>query len=124
MAVEFPKELNLEKHQRAEISDTVKTPGFRWIQAIFEDEIQKFFIALLNLPSGGESVIEAQRVAKTAAQVYEGAMQRVNSEIAYLHEQLRAEKPQEPIDLIDGMIDLGPNASTQLAFEEEQDIEY
>lgn len=122
--VEFPKELKLEKHQRAELSDTCNTPGFRWIQAIFEDEVQKFFIALINLPTGGEPVIEGQRVAKVAAQVYEGAMQRVNAEVAYLGEELRANKPTQPVDILEGMIDLGPAASTQSSFEEGDEIEY
>jgi hypothetical protein len=122
--IDFTAPLELERHQRAELSDTCNTPGFRWIQKIFEAEIQKFFIALLNMPSGGKEVVEGQRVAKTAAQLYEGAIQRINAEVAYLGEEIRASKPQIPIDLIEGMIDLGPGASTQLAFEEEQELEY
>lgn len=124
MAVDFTAELDFEQHQRAELADTCNTPGFRWIQKIFEAEIQKFFIALVNLPSGGPDVIEGQRVAKTAAQIWEGAAARINFEISQHKEVLRSSKPQQPIDPTEDMIDFGPAPSTQHSFEEENDIEY
>lgn len=123
-AIQFTAPLELERHDRAALSDTCNTPGFRVIQKIFEDEVQKFFTVLMNLESGTDKVLEGQRVAKTAAQLWQGGIDRINAEVNHLSEELRAEKKSPPVDLIGDTIDLGPAASTQQSFEEEIDIDY
>lgn len=124
MAIEFTADLELEHHERGELADTVRTPGFRHVEKIFEAEVQKFFVALLNIPSGGTDVLEGHRVAKTVAQLWEGAAARINAEASYYIETAKQSKTQEPLDLTEGMIDLGPAQTTQQAFEEGPDIEY
>lgn len=123
-AIQFTAPLELGRHERAALSDTCNTPGFKVIQKIFEDEVQKFFTVLMNLESGTDKVLEGQRVAKTAAQLWQGGIDRINAEVNYLSEELRGEKPSPPVDLIEGMIDLGPEPSTQSSFEEENDFDY
>jgi hypothetical protein len=123
-AIKFTAPLELQRHDRAALSDTCNTPGFKVMQRIFEDEVQKFFTVLMNLPSGTKDVLESQRVARTAAQLWQGGIDRINAEVHYLSEELRAEKKEGPIDPSEGLIDLGPTASTQFAFEEEQNLEY
>lgn len=123
-AIKFTAPLELQRYERAALSDTCNTPGFKVIQKIFEDEVQKFFTVLMNLESGTDKVLEGQRVARTAAQLWQGGIDRINAEVNYLGEELRAEKPAPPVDLIGDTIDLGPAPSTQNSFEEENDIEY
>ena len=123
-AIKFTAPLDLQRHQRAALSDTCNTPGFKVIQLIFEEEVQKFYAALMNIESGTIKVLEGQRVAKTAAQLWQGGIDRINDEVNYLREELRGERPEAPVDLVAGMIDLGPDASTQSSFEEGDEIEY
>lgn len=125
MAIDFTSDIEFEHHQRAELSDTVRTPGFRHIQRIFDAEVQKFFFALMNLPSGDDgSVVEGHRVAKTAAQLWEGAASRINSEVTQFISETAAGKPLVPVDITEDMIDLGPAQTTQQSFEEETELEY
>jgi hypothetical protein len=124
MAIDFTAELELAHHQRAELADTCNTPGFKTVQKIFDAEINKFFMALMNLPTGSPAVAEGHRVAKTAAQLWEGAAQRINQEIKQYGVELRAEKPEAPVDPIEGSIDLGPRASTRESLEEETSLDY
>jgi hypothetical protein len=124
VAIEFIEDIELEHHQRAELADTCNTPGFKTVQKIFDAEVQKFFVALMNLPSGSDQVIEGHRVAKVAAQLWEGAAQRINAEVGQYAEAIRANKPQTPVDITDGNIDLGPAQTTRESFEEGADLEY
>lgn len=118
MAIEFTAELDLEHHDRSALADTCATPGFKTVQKIFEAEVNKFFIALINIQTGGEEVIEGQRVAKIAAQLWEGASRRINAEIRQYVAEIASSKTEDPVDPIEGTIDLGPLASTQKSFEE------
>lgn len=124
MAIEFTAELDLGHHERAALADTCGTPGFKTVQKIFEAEVNKFFIALINIQTGGKEVIEGQRVAKIAAQLWEGASRRINAEIRQYTAEMASLKTEEPIDPIEGMIDLGPRASTQNSLEEGNELEY
>jgi len=124
MAIEFVADVEFAHHQRAELSDTCKTPGFRHIQKIFEAEVDRFFMALMKLPTGSDTaVVEGHRIARVASQLWEGAAQRINNEIKQYSTELSSAKTEAPTDPTDGLMDFGPRA-TQASLEEEIDIDY
>lgn len=73
-------------------------------------EVDKFVVQLINAdPSNQQEVISSHLLAKAAAQFYQAVTDRVNEEITQYMAAPR--KTDKPIDVTDGLLDLGDIAS-------------
>lgn len=107
----FEPEISLEHSDRAMVAQTVATPGWKIINRILRSEVDKYLIALINVDeSDDKAIVAAHKLSKAAAQVYAASMARVNYEV----QQFIAVSgtPAEPVDITEGLIDLGPASST------------
>lgn len=107
----FEPEFSLEHSDRAMVAQTVASPGWKVINRILRSEVDKYLIALINInESDDKAIVAAHKLSKAAAQVYTAAMARINHEV----NQFIAVSgpPTEPVDMTEGLIDLGPASST------------
>lgn len=114
-------ELELDDHEIASLALLTGQPGWAVFHKIKRYVANKYITAMINVPSGSEAVLEAQRVTKVAAQTYDDEINIINK-IVQGYTQSR--KPEgKPIDITEGLIDLGAPASTfeDLQLSEEAD---
>lgn len=111
MRTEFKPELALERNKQAALAMTCASEGYKIVHLIARSEVDKFVLDLLNVPNGApdEEKLEKLRVSKVAAQLYEGITRRINHEVQQY--TLASERPGEPVDPTEGMLDFGPHAS-------------
>lgn len=95
----------LDSIQRAQLHVTVGEDGFKVIQKIFESELAKFHIRLLNTnPADEAAVLAAHKMEKAAAQFYQGVVNRINSELEiYRSTPKSTDKPE---DVTEGVLDI------------------
>lgn len=108
---EFNPDIVLEHNDRAAVAQTVATPGYAVIHRIQRSMVDRFIINLMNASEEDEATIVAKhRLAKAAAQFFQMVTDRVNHEIQQYTAAVKQDGPV--IDVTEGMIDLGPKAST------------
>lgn len=118
---QYNPEVEFEHSERGEIAQTVASPGYRHITRIMRSEVDKFLLALLNVPEDDErAIIAKHRLSKAAAQVVQGITNRVNAEVQEFTAAVRAIGP--PIDVTEGLVDLGPAASTLADLETDNEM--
>lgn len=97
-------ELELDNKERAHLNVLVGMDGFPVLQKIFENELEKFHIKLLNTdPADEHSVLAAHRMEKAAAQYYQGCMKQLQMEIEAYRQLPKA--TDKPIDMTEGLFD-------------------
>jgi hypothetical protein len=107
----FNPEIRLEPNERAQLVLTANTEGYATLHRIFRSEVDKFWLDLVNVKAGADAeVIAKHKLAKAAAQFYEGATQRVNEEVIQYTAAMRA--VDAPRDDTEGVLDIGLLAST------------
>lgn len=115
---QFEPEIHLDHADRAQLVHLTTTEGFKILNRMMRAEVDKFVLAHINADAGDESaVLASHKVAKAAAQFYEGIISRVNEEVA-----LYASSPkvgEKPVDVTEGLIDMD---SIKEATEELPDI--
>jgi hypothetical protein len=112
----FQPVLELEHGERAQVFETVRTPGFQIINAILRNEVDKIILAMVNTPVEDDSAVLAKhKLAKAAAVMYAGMIERVNEEVAGY---VGAIKPSgAPVDPTEGLLDLGDLTDEEVGFE-------
>lgn len=113
---EFVPELIIEPNEQAALVLTVASEGYRVIHKLIKHKVDTFILALINVSSTEEkAVLEAHRVAKVAARMYDG----ITEEINYICQDYSAGRKTDSIqpDLTEGVVDLGPLATTQEQYE-------
>jgi hypothetical protein len=119
---DFKPELQLDRGQQAALAQTCAGEGWKIVHLIARSEVDKFVLDLVNTDSGTEAVLEKHRMSKVAAMLYEGIIRRINFEV---QQYTSDNTSKEPVDLTEGLLDIGPLASRQSDFEslEGDDIE-
>lgn len=112
MLKEFNPELILEPHDVAALALVTGQDGYKVIHKIIRHEVDRFILALINTPTGNDvAVLEGHRVAKVAAQMYDGVTNKINLLVGSYTASKNVDT--KPKDDTEGLIDLGPVASTQ-----------
>lgn len=102
----FAPELQLDPTDRAHLVQIATSEGFRVLQRIMKAEVDKFVLAQINAdPSNEAEVLAAHRMAKAAAQFYQGMTNRINEELLQFNHIARAN--DVPIDATEQLLDLG-----------------
>ena len=118
---QFDPELHLEPQEQAALAILTSQPGWAVVHKIARWGVDQYVVALINTASGNDAaVVEGHRVSKTAGSLYQTITNRINLEVEAYTGGRKPEGP--PVDITEGMIDLGPQASTQYdldALEEE-----
>ena len=107
--------MDFDLNKRAQLSAMAATEGFKiFIEDIMEPEAKKFITALVNVPAGNdEAVLAAHKLAKAAAQYYQGCIDRLNAEVELYRQSPKAtDKPQ---DVTDGNLDFGESITDEQA---------
>lgn len=115
----YNPELEIDNHEQSELVSLMSHPGFRvWIK-LKRYEVNKYITVLLNTDATEESkVIERFRQAKLAAQLFEGEVKDLNGiRTQYIGENAVQGRP---IDLTEGMLDLGAYTSLDEDLSEEE----
>lgn len=98
-------ELQLDDTERAYLAMMVANiPAFGALTKIFEAEIEKFKVALINAQKP-EDVITQHNLAKAASQFYVQVINRINQEIEIHHHTPKVN--DQPVDATEGLLDLG-----------------
>lgn len=107
----FNPEVKLEHTDRAQMAQTVASPGYIHINRIMRSELDIFIIDLINTPEDNEALAIARfKLSKAAAMYYQRIVNRINMEVQqYVQAQ---DGPTEPVDMTEGNIDLGALPST------------
>lgn len=104
---QFAPELSLDRVDRAHLVQIATTEGFRVLQRIMRTEVDRFILAGINAdPADEAGVLSAHRMAKAAAQFFQGVTDRINEEILQFNSAATA--TDAPIDMtavldLDGM---------------------
>lgn len=102
----FNPSISLDRGEQAQLLQCVATPGYKILNRIMRAEVDKFFLALLNTRAGLETdVLAAHKLAKAAAQFYEGVTERINEELIQF--QNAPMSTDRPIDPTAAILDLG-----------------
>lgn len=113
---EFSPELTLEPNEQAALVLTAASEGYRVIHKLIKHKVDTFILALINTSSTEASaVLEAHRVAKVAARMYDGITEDINA-ICQDYAAGRAITTDLP-DSTEGIIDIGPPATTRNQYE-------
>lgn len=113
---EFVPELSIEPNEQAALVLTVASEGYRVIHKLIKHRVDTFILALINVSSTEEkAVLEAHRVAKVAARMYDG----ITEEINFICQDYSSGRKVDTIqpDSTEGVIDFGPPATTQDQYE-------
>ena len=74
-------ELELDNTEKSVLASFVKQHGFDIVQKVMEDQVRKFNLKLINTdPAKSDDVCANHYLAKVAAMLYVGLMQRINIE--------------------------------------------
>lgn len=111
MESRFEPEITLAHSDRAMVAQTVGTHGWKVIERIMRSVVDKYLVALINVDeSDDKAIVAAHKLSKAAAQVYTDSMSRVHQEVQQYYAV--AGVPTVPVDVTEGLIDLGPASST------------
>ncbi len=104
--------LELSDVERGQVISTITSQGWKIIQEkIIEAEAEKFITALLNVkPGNKEEVLERFALAKAAAQLASGIVQRLNVEMELYRV---SEKGNVIPDITEDVLDLGDSVDNQ-----------
>lgn len=106
----FNPDIVLGHSERGQVAATVGSDGYRIINRLMRSEVDKFFVDLINTGTEyPESILSRHMLAKAAAQFYQGITDRINHEIQQYTAAIR--DTSAPVDVTDGLIDLGPQQS-------------
>lgn len=98
-------EYQLDDQERAYVAMLKSdTPAFAALTKIFESEIAKFHVSLINSKTD-EEVLTNHKLEKAASQFYVQVLNRINSEIEQHYNTPRV--TDKPVDATEGLIDLG-----------------
>ncbi len=112
MQTEYTPELILDPNEVAALALLTGQDGYKVIHKIIKHELSKFITAHINTATGNDSAItEGHRIIKTAVQLYDGATNSINTLVSTYTSAKQVDG--RPIDVTEGLIDLGPAASTQ-----------
>lgn len=108
----FAPEIELSDTARTQIAQTITTPGFHYINLIMRTEVSKFAMDLVNSEEGDDKAVLAKhKLSRAAALFYARVISRINSEAQLGSSNLAGE--EVPSDPTEGIIDIGPSASTE-----------
>lgn len=110
--LKFEPELELDDLEVASLALMTSQQGYRVFHKIIQHQFSEFVSAHINTATGNDhQIVEGHRVIKTAAQFYDGITNKVNRIV----ESYTADRKVEPkpVDITEGIVDLGPQASTQ-----------
>lgn len=117
MQKEFNPEITLDRSQQAALAQTCSptNEGWRVVHLICRSEVDKFILDAINTDATKEAdMLMRMRLAKVAAQLYEGVTNRINYEV---QKYTGGVASKEPVDVTEGLLDIGPRASTSQDFE-------
>lgn len=102
----FDPETQLDDTERVHLAILRNnTPGFNALQKIFESEIAKFHVALVNSKTD-EDVLNNHKLEKAASAFYVAIMNRINYEMeVYSQTPKKSDAPLE--DITEGVLDMG-----------------
>ena len=101
----FEPEIALDERDRSNLASVVVMPGYRVLHRLLRAEVDRFILALINTDAKDDAgVIAAHRLAKAAAQFYEGVTSRVNEIVRNHLESSRQD--EKPIDITENLLDL------------------
>ena len=122
MKKEFAPELELTRGQQAALALTCAptNEGWKTVHLIARSEVDKFVLDLVNTdPTQREDVLTKHMMAKVAAMLYEGIVNRINFEV---QKYMADHTSKEPVDLTEGILDIGPRASRQSDFDDNESL--
>lgn len=123
MQNEFELELELDDHEIGALALLTGQPGWAVYHKIRRFNVGKFHTAMINVTSGSnDAIVEAHRVVKVAAQLYQSDTDVVNAIVQGYTQSKRPQGP--PTDITEGLIDLGPAASTLDDLHLSEEVEY
>ena len=118
----FP-EVELTQDERAQLMQTISTPGQAVFNKLFKSVVDGYTTHLLNSPEGKVEVLHERLImAKVAAQLFTSLVEHINMEIAQYRLAMSQITPLVPQDDTEGLLDIGANAST-VGDIEQDDIE-
>lgn len=98
-------EYQLDSEERTYIAMlAADTPAFAALQKIFESEIAKFHVSLVNSKTDEEVLIN-HKLEKAASQFYVQVLRRINQEIEIHYNAPKVD--DKPVDDTEGLIDFG-----------------
>jgi hypothetical protein len=102
----FNPDLILEHSDRAFLQSTINTPGFKIMQKIFDSELDKLFMNIVNAnDKNAEDVLSAQRMSKAACIFYNNVVAKINDEVER-YTSVIDESHRAPEDATEGTLDL------------------
>ena len=121
----FP-EIDLTNDDRAQLMQTISTPGQVVFNKIFKSVVDGYTTHLLNSPEGNKEVMyERFLMSKVSAQLFTSLVNHINEEIAEYKAYVdqTALKLKLPQDDTEGTLDIGIRASTFEDLEADESIE-
>lgn len=108
----FP-EIDLTQDERAQLMQTISTPGQAVFNKVFKSVVDGYTTHLLNSPEGNRDVAyERLLMSKIAAQLFTSLVEHINQEIAE-YKLLMSQSPLVmPQDDTESLLDIGTRAST------------
>ena len=108
----FP-EIDLTQDERAQLMQTISTPGQAVFNKVFKSVVDGYTTHLLNSPEGNRDVAyERLLMSKIAAQLFTSLVEHINQEIAE-YKLLMSQSPLVmPQDDTEPLLDIGTRAST------------
>lgn len=106
----YEPELEIDEGEAGTLVSFMGHPGFLVWQKVRKAEFQKFFTKLMNTDTEDkEAVLERHRIAKLAAQLYQGETNTLN-EIRLQYTSAPRDRDR-PVDETEGVLDIGDLAS-------------
>ena len=108
----FP-EIDLTQDERAQLMQTISTPGQAVFNKVFKSVVDGYTTHLLNSPEGNRDVAyERLLMSKIAAQLFTSLVEHINQEISE-YKLFMAQSPLvRPQDDTESLLDIGTRAST------------
>lgn len=102
----FAPELTIDPSDRAHLAQIATSAGFRVLQRLMRAEVDKFVLAQINAdPANEAEVLAAHRMAKAAAQFYQGVTNRINEEL-FQFNNANVATPTVADDVTEQLLDL------------------
>ncbi len=108
----FP-EIELTQDDRAQLMQTISSPGQAVFNRIFKSVVDGYTTHLLNSPEGNRDVAyERLLMSKIAAQLFTALVKRINDEVETFRVVASQSNPQVPQDDTERILNIGDPAST------------
>lgn len=108
----FP-EIELTQDDRAQLMQTISSPGQAVFNRIFKSVVDGYTTHLLNSPEGNRDVAyERLLMSKIAAQLFTALVKRINDEVETFRVVASQANPQVPQDDTERILNIGDPAST------------